>query len=51
MIYYYIVDNDNKKDKVSIKIGSNILPFVKVGDEITVSYYKEQDVIEIASIK
>ena len=43
--YYYIIDNDNQKYKVSIKINSSLLPFINVGDKIEVSYNKISDVI------
>jgi hypothetical protein len=49
--YYYIIDNDNQKYKVSIKINSSLLPFINVGDKIEVSYNKVSDVIDIVKIK
>lgn len=49
--YYYLVDTNNQKYKASIKINSEMLPFIKSGDTVTISYYKEQNVIEIASIE
>ena len=48
--YYYIVDSDNKKYKVSIKI-SNKLPFVVSGDKLEISYNKETAVTDIVAIK
>lgn len=48
---YYIIDNDNKKYRVSINVASNILPFIKTDDEIEISYTKEADVTEIIKIK
>lgn len=47
--YYYIVDTNNQKYIASIKV-SNILPFINSGDNITVKYYKEQNIIEIKKI-
>ena len=49
--YYYIIDNDNQKYKVSIKINSSRLPFINVGDKLEVSYNKISDVIDIVKIK
>ena len=49
--YYYIVDTNNQKYKVSIKIGTNMLPFINVGDSLTVSYNKVSEVIDIVAIK
>ena len=48
--YYYIVDTDNKKYRASIKVNSNMLPFIKSGDKITVAY-SEKEVREIINIK
>ena len=48
--YYYIIDKENKKYKVSIKTSDN-LPFVKVNDKITITYTKEKEIIDIISIK
>ena len=48
--YYYILDKEGKKYKVSIKVSDN-LPFLKVNDKITVVYNKEKDVIDVVSIK
>ena len=48
--YYYIVDNNNEKYRVSIKVNSNVLPFIKQGDKITISY-NEKEVKEIINIK
>ncbi len=48
--YYYIVDSDNKKYRVSIKVNSNKLPFIKSGDKIIVAY-SEKEVREIINIK
>lgn len=49
--YYYITDINNQKYKVSIKINSNLLPFVMTGDELEISYHKEQQIIDIAEVK
>ena len=48
--YYYIVDSDNNKYRVNIKVNSNVLPFVKVGDKLTISYH-EKGIKEINNIK
>ena len=48
--YYYIIDRDNNKYRVSIKINSNKLPFVKEGDSLRVTY-SEKEIREITSIK
>ena len=48
--YYYIIDKENKKYKVSIKTSDN-LPFIKVYDKITITYAKEKEIIDIISIK
>lgn len=48
--YYYIIDTENNKYRVSIKINSNLLPFIKVGDSVNI-VYSNKDVREITSIK
>ena len=48
--YYYIVDSENNKYRVSIKINSNKLPFVKAGDHLTISY-SDKEIREISNIK
>lgn len=48
--YYYLVDSENNKYRVNIKVNSNKLPFVKVGDKLLVSY-SEKGIREITNIK
>lgn len=49
--YYYITDTNNQKYKASIKLNTNLLPFLTSGSTVEISYLKEQDVIELISIK
>ena len=49
--YYYFTDQNNQKYKVSIKENKNLLPFLNNGDEVTINYNKESDVIIITEIK
>lgn len=49
--YYYITDVDRNKYKVSIKINTDILPFLSEGDAVKVYYAKEKDVIDIIDLK
>ena len=47
---FYIMDT--KENKYSVEIGiSNRLPFLTVGDTITIGYAKEEDVTKILEIK
>ena len=46
--YFYVTDENNKKYKVSINI-SDSLPFIKIGDKITIGYYESN--IEVIEIK
>ena len=48
--YYYIIDTNNQKYKASIKLNTNLLPFLKSNDVVEVSYLKEQDVIDLIKI-
>lgn len=48
--YYYITDTENNKYRVSIKINSSLLPFIKVGDTVNITY-SNKEIREITSIK
>lgn len=48
--YYYIVDEENNKYRVSIKINSNKLPFMKVGEKLEITY-TDKEIGEITSLK
>ncbi len=48
--YYYIKDEDDNSYSVSIKVAKNILPFVKVGDKLTITY-NEGTINQITNIK
>ena len=48
--YYFITDNEGNKYSASIKIAKNILPFIKNGDEITVTF-NENTINQITQIK
>ena len=47
--FFYIVDNDNKKYKVSINV-SDELPFIKVGSTIKIGYSVESEITNIIKI-
>lgn len=48
--YYYLTDKDDNRYSMSIKEGRNILPFIKSGDEVVITY-SEGTVSQIATIK
>ena len=48
--YYYIEDEDSKKYRVSVKVDSKKIPFLREGDSIKVQYNKEEEVIIIQKI-
>jgi len=48
--YYYIVDNQNKRYCVSIKVNEETLPFIKVGDKVKVNYVELENIYEIVDI-
>ena len=48
--YYYIIDTDNKKYKVSIKKNKNLLPFLETGNKVTISYKSEKEITDLTSI-
>jgi len=49
--YYYIVDNSGLMYKSSIKVNRDILPFLKSGDELSISFDDSALVKEIVEIK
>lgn len=48
--YYYIIDSEGLRYRVSIKVNEDIIPFLKVGDKITITC-NDSMVSEIVSIK
>ena len=48
--YYYIKDNSNNMYSVSIKVNRNLLPFLKSGDSVIVSY-SESDINQIVTLE
>ena len=47
--YYYITDTTGKKYKAHINT-SDELPFISVGNKLTITYYNEDSIIDIATI-
>lgn len=45
--YFYIVDQEGKKYRVSIKVNKDILGFIKSGSKLKVSYKQESSIIDI----
>lgn len=50
LTYYYIMDTDGNRYKVSLKVGDHILPFIKEGETISISYAEKENILEIAKI-
>ncbi len=48
--YYYIVDTDNNRYKVSLKVAPNTLPFIKVEETIKISCQNVNDIYQIIKI-
>lgn len=48
--YYYLLDFDNNKYKASIKINSNVLPFLEVNFKINITYIDNEEIKEITKI-
>lgn len=48
--YFYITDVENQRYYTSIKTNKNVLPFLKVGDNIEIIYNDIKDIIEINNI-
>lgn len=49
--YYYIISQDNNRYRVSIKVNEEKLPFIRVGDELTISYSNLNDLKEITKVE
>ena len=49
--YYYFMDEDNNKYKVSIKVDKDNLPFIKEDDHITIYFVNSLVDSEVISIK
>ncbi|MCI8568211.1 MAG: hypothetical protein HFG48_02705 [Bacilli bacterium] len=49
--YYYFTDQDSKKYKASLKVAEAILPFLKEGKSITISYIVEKELTEVVKIE
>ena len=48
--YYYLTDSENNRYRVSIKVNSNLIPFIKIDDTLTVRYRESNDIMEIIEI-
>lgn len=49
--YYYLIDNNGNKYKVSIKVEKDLLPFIKNGDRLKVYYKEKENVTTIIKIE
>lgn len=49
--FYYIIDTNDKKYRVSIKVNKDLLPFIKENDVLKIEYSKESEVIDIKGVK
>ncbi len=49
--YYYLVDREDGHYRVSIKVNSDILPFIKTGETYIVNYINNNSIKEIIDIK
>ena len=47
---YFIIDTENQRYKVDIKVAQHILPFTNVGDTLNISYSKEETLTRINKI-
>ncbi|MDD2377926.1 MAG: hypothetical protein PHD10_03190 [Bacilli bacterium] len=48
--YYYLIDKDNNRYKVSIVTEPNLLPFIEVGSNLNISYQVLEEINEIIKI-
>ncbi len=48
---FFIVDEEGKKYSVNISVNKDVLPFLSVGDTVSVGYPIDDDVIKVMEIK
>lgn len=48
--YYYLIDTDNNKYRASIKVDTNVLPFLQINSKLNISYSIGTEVNEIMKI-
>lgn len=48
---FFIMDTKEKKYSIQIDVNSDVLPFLSVGDTITIGYALEDDVIKVLEVK
>ena len=49
-VIYYVESTNNKKYRMSIKVDEERIPFLKVGDEITVFHNDGENIKEITKL-
>lgn len=49
--FFFILDEEGNKYKVSVKVNESTLPFMKVGQSFDIEYYTQDDLNTITSIK
>ena len=49
--FYYLKDIEGKKYSVSVKINKNVIPFLREGNKVTITYSVEKNVTEISGIE
>lgn len=49
--YYYIIDENNERYRVSIKENEELIPFLKENDEVEIEYKKENSIRKIVKIE
>jgi hypothetical protein len=49
--YYYLVDNQDKRYRVSISVNESILPFLKAGDKVKIKFVESVSISEIYELE
>lgn len=49
--YYYIMDEEGKKYRASVKVNKDLLPFVEPGQNLMIRYKREKNVTEITKVE
>ena len=49
--YYYLIDTNNNRYSVSIKVNKELLPFIRVNQKYNIKYYESKNIRVVTEIK
>jgi len=51
MTYYFVIDENGQKYKISVKANEQILPFIGINSKIKINYYNQKELIDVISVQ